>query len=93
MAQVDLYLQIEKNLVRGRNIQTIYFTTYEDLEGVLKMVVNVTYLCGEFLQLALDNVLTPEQIDTILEQVCILQEQPCYPHTESDCELGITKLN
>ena len=93
MAQVDLYLQIVKNLVRGRNIMTMYFTSYEDLNGELRGTVQIKYLCGELVQLPLETPLTPEQIDIILEQVCILQEQPCYPHTGSACELGITKLN
>ena len=34
MSEANLYLQMYNNLVRGRNIQTIHFTKYTDLEGI-----------------------------------------------------------
>lgn len=93
MSEANLYLQMYNNLVRGRNIQTIHFTKYTDLEGIERETVTITYLCGEKLVLNSDHATTPEDRTEILNKVCELQEVPCYPFSTPDCDLGITKLS
>ena len=93
MSQINLYLQLHTNLVRGRNIQTIHFMKYLDLEGVERETVTITYLCGEQVIIQSDQVTTPEDRLEILNKVCELQEVPCYPSSTPDCDLGITKLS
>lgn len=95
MSQVDLYLRLQTNLVRGRIIQHIYFTTWEDKEGNIHQNARITYLCGEIVDVPLQPVLTPDQLDKVLSDVCELQATPCYPSSGKSpcCDLGITKLS
>lgn len=93
MSQIDLYLQLQKNLVRGRNIETMVFQQWETPEGEIQGRIVITYLCGEKVIVPQNPVYTPQDREIILQQICALQEVPCYPSTPDDCELGITSLN
>lgn len=89
----DLYLQLQKNLVRGFNIQTMEFRTWLDKEDNLKGDVVITYLCGERIRVPQDPVFTPEERQVILDKILEIQEIGCYPQGQNNCELGITSLN
>lgn len=91
--ETNLYLQIQNNLVRGRNIETMLFESWINKQDEPEGRVVITYLCGETVILPVGPVVTPEERTVILDTICELQEQPCYPHTETPCELGITSLN
>ena len=89
----DLYLQLQKNLVRGYNIQTLEFRTWFDADNQKKGDVVITYLCGERVKVPQDPVYTTEERQAILEKILEIQEAGCYPQSQSSCELGITSLN
>lgn len=93
MSEIDLYLQLQKNLIRGRNIQTMEFRSYIDKEEEEHGYIDITYLCGERITVPMDPVMTPDERQDILLKVCALQDIGCYPQAENNCDLGITKLS
>lgn len=91
--ETDLYLQIQNNMVRGYNIQTLEYQAWVNKQGVEVGSIVITYLYGERLRLNVNPALSTEDLQVILEKINAIQEAGCYPQSESTCELGITSLN
>lgn len=96
--EIDLYLQIQKNLVRGYNIQTLEVRSWKTSSGKVGGDIAITYLNGEFIKFPQDPVLeTPQEradfLEDILNQILEIQATGCYPQSENPCELGIISLN
>ena len=88
----DLYLQLQKNLVRGFNIQTMNFRSWTR-NGKESGDIVITYLNGERVTVPQDPIYTPEERSVILDKILEIQEKGCYPRDGKTCELGIMSLN
>lgn len=88
MSMVNLYVQIGNSIIKGRIIQSVYFSNQDN-------TVVVTYISNYKKTIQLSAVITEEEITRIFNEICAIHEAECYPsgsNPETGCPLGVASL-